>query len=342
MSNEQVQHATTGKEFFSLADTAQYEEDIIEGYRGDLDANAMLPPLPHDVYAVRIRYSEYWPAVDGHEPALLASDPARRWAKQVAKDGVLMYLTWIDIITENNADPANDGRERREVMTTYPTKRGTTGTQAMLQGLGVDTTTLNSHQAQMKAVDQAIAGEGGMAGIEYDWEATVFDKNMVQRDKQGNPIVGADGQPKTGVELWRLRGMKKFPKMEDGSYNPEICKDDGHLMKGPDEKMIPVVEARARNFYRRWVPIGKLQEVTNTEQQLTQSLANVQNGVPVNTPAPVSNIPPPAPVRQPVQQPVQQQQQQPVAPQMAASAAGAGVGQPARPPARVPVRRVAG
>lgn len=274
----QTETAATGvHEFFSLADAGQYEQEIIENYRGDLDANASLPPLPHDVYSVRVRYAEKWP--DGE---VLRDDPGRRWKKQFAKDSQLMYLTWIEVITENNANPDHDGRVRTEVMTTYPNKRGITGTQALLQGLGIDTVTLNSHQAQMIAVDEAIGGEGGMAGQELDWEASVYDKEMVQRDgKTGNTIKDANGDEKRGVELWKLRGMKKFPMDAEGAYVPEIGPKDGHSYQapGPDGKptgeRIVVMEARARNFMRRWVPIGKLQGADSGQREsVAETLAD--------------------------------------------------------------------
>lgn len=272
---DQIQHAVTGAEYFSLADAGQYEEEIIEGYRGDLDANAGAPPLPHDVYSTRVCYADNWPQKEGQELEALASDPARRWRKQNAKDGVLMYLTWITYTTENNSDPSHDKRERTEVLTTYPNKRGITGAQALLQGLGIDTVALNSHQAQMKALDEKLAGEGSFSGAELDWEATVYDKNAVQRDKSGNPVIdAATGEAKTGVELWTLRGMRKFPQnKETNEYIPEIGPQDGFTYKNAAGDMVPVMEARARNFLRRWVPISKLTKLTN---QLQQSVDNVQ------------------------------------------------------------------
>jgi hypothetical protein len=286
---------TTGAEYFSMVDAASYEEEIIEGYRGDIDANAMLPPLPHDNYCVRIMYAEKWPNGD-----VLAADPGRRWVKKIAKDGGLLYMTWIRVVTENNANELFNGRERSEVLTTYATKQGTTATQALLQGLGVDTIMLNSHAAQIKAVDAVIGGEGGVAGAEYDWEATVFDKEAVQRDKQGNPIKDDEGNDKKGVERWRLRGMQKFPKNEDGTYRHEIVKADGFLMKGPDGAMIPVEQAYARNFIRRWVPVGKL-TATPLEQQLAASVQQVQEkkvaaGQAAAAPVPVATLPPRAPM----------------------------------------------
>lgn len=317
--------ATTGVEYFSLADAGGFEEEIIENYRGDLDANASLPPLPHDVYVTRVSYCEHWPAKDGQEPEILAADPARRWRKQLAKDNKLMYLTWIHVVTENCANPEHDKRERDEVLTTYPNQRGITGAQALLQGFEVDTVMLNSHQQQMQALDQKLAGEGSLTGAEFDWEATVFDKNAVQRDKSGNPVIDqATGNQKTGVELWKLRGMRNFPAVLDGEgkptgeYRPEIGAADGFLMKGPNNDMIPVQEARARLFIRRWVPIGK---VNKLEKQLQQSVENVQAGLPANTPVQA-------------QQPVQQRQAAPAPPAAPA----------ARPtaPNRAPVRRVAG
>jgi len=321
MSNQVQQHATTGAEYFSLADAGAYEEEIIEGYRGDLDANAALPPLPHDVYCVRVRYADSWPQKEGQELEQLATDPARRWRKQMAKDGNLMYLTWITYVTENNSDPAADKRERTEVLTTYPNKRGITGAQALLQGLGVDTVALNSHQAQMKALDGRLAGEGSFAGVELDWEATVYDKNAVQRDKQGNAVADpVTGEPKTGVELWTLRGMRKFPQLESGEYVPEIGPKDGFSYKDASGTVVPVMEARARNFMRRWVPIGKL---TKLADQLQQSVEQVQQAKAASAPAAA----PAAPAR--AAAPVQQ---------MPAAASA----RPAAPPARPPVRRVQG
>jgi len=306
----QVEHATTGAEYFSLADAGAYEDEIIEGYRGDLDANAALPPLPHDVYCVRVRYADNWPQKDGQELEPLAADPARRWRKQFAKDNQLMYLTWITIKTENNTDPANDGRERTEVLTTYPNKRGMTGAQALLQGLGVDTISLNSHQAQMKALDAKLAGEGSLSGIEYDWEATVYDKNAVQLDKKTKqPIIDpATGEPKLGVELWSLRGMKKFPTDAAGEYVPEIGPKDGFSYRNAAGDVVPVMEARARNFMRRWVPVSKLNQASVLEQTLQESVQQVQQQQPQPAPQAAAAT---APARQQLAQPQTTQHQQP-------------------------------
>jgi hypothetical protein len=317
--SDQVQHATTGAEYFSLADAGAYEETIIEGYRGDLDANAALPPLPHDVYSVRVRYADNWPQKEGQELEVLAADPARRWQKGLATDGKLFWKTWITVVTENNTDPAHDKRERNEVLTTYPMQNGTTGAQALLQGFGVDTLALNSHEAQMVALDAKLAGEGSFAGIEYDWEATVFDKNAVRRDKKGNVISDENGEPKLGVELWRLRGMSKFPKLEGGGFNHEIGPNDGFSYKDSSGAVVVVAEARARNFMRRWVPFGKLNRLVDTLQQSVDT---------AKAPAPGAAAPAP-PAHHTGHAP-------PAAPSPAASAV------PPRPaaPARPPVRRV--
>lgn len=329
-----VEHATTGHEYFSLADTTQFEETIIEGYRGDLDANAALPPLKHDVYSAVIKYAESWPGKD-KEP--LALDPARRWRKKIASDGQLMWMTFVTRTTLNNVDPAVDNRQNTTVVTTYPTKQGTTGVQALLQGMDVDTLMLNSHEAQMIALDKQIAGEGAMVGVEIDWEASVYDKDMAQRDKSGQPILDDNGEPKMGVELWKLRGMKKFPDDGNGGYEAEINeKNNGgkysYRMPGSDGKPtgepILVKEARVRNFDRRYVPFSKLQGASQLETDLAASVQQVEAAKATASAAAAAQSRPAAPV-----------QAAPAA-QQASAATAAAQTRPAAPGGRPGPRRV--
>lgn len=250
---------SAGREFISLTDVSQFEEEmIIEGYKGEKDANASRETLPHDNYIFSVRYADSWPHSEGETPVPLASDPNARWVKKLAKDGKVLWMTWLQVETRNNADPAHDGYSWTELITTYPTKQGTTATQALLQGLEVDTIMLNTHSSQVRALDEKLAGDGTLVGAEVDWIARYFDKAAIQKDKQGNPVIDSEtNQQKTGVEIFRLRGMRRFPKYEDGNHRAMLTHADDSRIPEVNADGQPV-EIRAFSEIRRWIPVGKL------------------------------------------------------------------------------------
>ena len=291
--NEQL---IEGREFISLADIGQYEEEAIDGYHGERDANAGRSPLPHDIYQMRVQYVG-WTIPDGNGGNI--DIPAGTWEKRLApSNGALYYMTHIKISSEGNKDGSHDGYERTENLMTLVNKTGTTGAQALLQGLGVDTIMLGTHKAQILACNEKLTGDGVLVGEEVDWESRLFDKEAVVKDKSGQPVPDGQGGYKKGVEVWRLRGMKNFPKNADGTFRHEIGLDDGYKLKSGEPLPSSLMPARAFLYHRRWVPQASLQVVEkqdNVEQQLQQSVDNVKAGLPANTPqAPATAARPPA------------------------------------------------
>ena len=273
-----------GREFISLADVGDYEEEVIEGYHGERDANAGRGPLPHDIYQMRVCYaSRTVPDGSGGNTEI----PAGVWEKRLApSNGSLYYATSIKITSEGNKDGSHDGYERTENLMTLVSKGGTTGVQALLQALGIDTITLNSHQAQIRA-SSVLAGDGVLLGEEVDWEARLFDKEQPVKDKNGQAVPDGSGGYKKGVEVWRLRGMKNFPKNEDGSYRHEVNLDDGYKLKSGEPLPASLLPARAFNYHRKWVPQSALMKVEKQDgqlaEQMQQSVDNVKSGLSANT-----------------------------------------------------------
>lgn len=270
------------REFISMNDLAQYEEEQLDGYRGELDANAAIPPLPHDVYLFNVRYAE--------------DDPAKRWEKRIApKTGKLFFMANVKVESKNNTSAAYDGRSWTENVMTMVNTRGVTGAQALLQGLGVDTLLLNTHGAQIRALDEQLSGGSAMVGMETDWQARIFDKDAAKLDKDGKPVV-IDGKNVLGQEKWQLRGMRNFPKLigadgqPTGEYSHIIGKDDGYKMKDGT----PIVdEVRAFNVMRRWVPANSV--VAAETQDQPQDAGETVTEETIAATAPVS-----APVTAPV------------------------------------------
>lgn len=322
MSDQQTQQGM--REFISLVDVGQFEEEaLIEGYQGAKDANAQRVPLPHDNYVMRVRYADNWPSKEGETPIPLASDPNARWIKSIAKDGKELRQTWIYVETANNADEAVNGMGWTELITTYPTKQGTTAAQALLQGLEVDTLMLNTHGKQVQALDEKLAGDGSLVGAEIDWIARVFDKAATVKDKAGNPVQNPDGSLKTGVEVFRLRGMRKFPMEADGkTHRFTLTHEDNVNIPETTAEGQPL-EVRAFNEVRRWIPVSKL-----------MSAGQGQDAVAETAPADTPSATPAAPA--PVAQPRQAVAAQATAPAQAAAP------RPAAAPARPVVRRVPG
>ena len=280
-----TQQVTPGqREFISLADVGQFEEEMIEGYQGQLDANAQRVPLPHENYLFRVRYADNWPAKEGETPIPLSSDPNARWVKGQAKDGKTYWMTWIYVSTEGNTNPAHDGQSCSEILTTYVTKKGTTQAQALLQGFDVDTLTLNTHAAQVRELDKYLAGDGTIVGAETDWIARYFDKAAVAKDKQGNDVM-VDGQQKTGVEVYRLRGMRRFPKEEDGTHRFTLTHADAD--KIPAEVDNKPFEIRAFNEIKRWVPASRLTAAGQAPDLAPALAASIANANAARQPAPV-------------------------------------------------------
>jgi len=319
MSNV-TENATTDQEFLSLADIGTYEEEIIEGYRGEVDANAGRPTPPHDVYLMNVCYSET--DMKG-EPI----DPMQRWLKKVSNsNGNVYYRAIIQITIAQALDQSIVGHVRREMVNTLVSKSGTTSAQALLQGFGVDTKMLNSHQAQVRALDEFLATGNSVVGEEVDWEARLWDKEALQFDKNGKAVVGPDGSQAKGVEVFRVRGMKNFPANQDGTYRPEItANDDRYKLKNGEALPVSLLPARAFLYHRKWVPADSVQFAEDAGGQQEAATDQQQQAPPPPPP------PPAAPARPVVRgQAPPQQQQAPAAPQQTAQQPA----RPAAPPAR--------
>ncbi len=271
---------TTNREYISLTDLAQFEEEIIEGYRGDVDANAMRPPLAHDTYLFGVTYAE--------------EDPTKRFIKKLSKEGKPFYMVFVRVESKNNANPEHDGASWNELIMTLPNRRGTTGMQALLQGLEVDTLALSSHALQMRALDDAIAGGAAFVGGETDWEGSIYDKDATRTDKDGKVVVDASGEAAKGMELFSVRGMRNFPKDAEGNPISVISQtDEKYKMKNGDPLS---QEVRARNFMRRWVPVSRIasagveqvEETAPVPAAAAKAAAPVAAAAPVQTAAPVA------------------------------------------------------
>lgn len=310
----EAQARATEREYINLSDVGQYEEDELAGFQGGKDANAQREPLPHENYVFRVAYAEFWPSKAEEEKIPLNSDPNNRWEKRLApSNGTAYYMTHVIVTTENNVDESKNGYSWTEMISTFVNKGGTCAAQALCQGLGVDTIAMKSHIDLARALDQFLAGDGTLVGAESDWIARQFDKEALQVDKQGQPKVDpATGQQLKGVETFRLRGMRKFPKNEDGTHRNVLTAADfpGKIVQNADEA--EVTEVRAFNEIRRWIPVDRLmsagQGADGVGAALADAIADPKSKVATTAPpkpapatarVPAATTQPPAAVRQP-------------------------------------------
>ncbi len=251
---EQNETAVEELKFVSMADLLADDQEF-EGYNPEADANAGLPPLPKGDYLCIVKYRE--------------TDPSKRWPSgkekdstgamvpngklPVTKDGKKYAYTEVSIELNGNVDPSNDGRIFSGMVNTLVMKNtGTTSIQALLQGCGVSTDELkaaNSIKGQVALLDQYVSDGNTIGGAHLDWEASYYRKDLV------NPETG-----KMGWEVFRVRGMKKFPPAKDadgnvipGKYVPS------YPFSHPDIAGVPVNEdLNARNFIHHWVAVDKI------------------------------------------------------------------------------------
>jgi hypothetical protein len=269
------------EEFLGLGDLEQVEEILIENFNGAVDANASRGPLPHDNYLMLIEFSDTDMA---GEPL----DPARPFMNRLSDKSGLYFMAYLKITSAGNAKAEHDGYTRIDRITTL-CNRTTTGVQAVLQALGVDTIALGSHKAQALALIREIGGRQVPIGEEIDWEARLWDKEAPRVDKDKKPVFKADGTQEMGMEVYRLRGMKNFPKNPDGTYRHGINLDDGYKLKNGDPLPTHLLPARAFNFHRRWIKVEDMQPVEKPDdvaEKLQQSITNVHEGKPASTPPP--------------------------------------------------------
>jgi len=248
MGNENEQ-AVEELKFVSMAELLADDSEF-EGYNPEADANAGLPPLPKGDYLCIVRYSE--------------PDPAKRWPggkdkegnptgkMPVTKDGRKYAYTEIEIETNGNAEPTHNGRIFRGMVNTLVMKAsGTTSIQGLLQGCGAEVEELraaNSISGQVQTLDKYLSDGQTIAGVHLDWESNYYRKDLM------NPETG-----KMGWEVFRVRGMRKFPQKKDGDGQPI----PGEYVPGYPFKQVvagnPVdEELNARNFIHHWVRVDEI------------------------------------------------------------------------------------
>jgi hypothetical protein len=214
-------------EYLSLAELDLLEQQELEGFRPEMDANASLPPIPAGKYQAKISFANE--SID------------ERWEKK-NKDRndrpiTLRYQTVVRVETSGNGDEF-DGR----VMMFYPSTlvmkgSGTTSIQQILQPLGFGEALLTrtrTARTQIELMNDALEGEQALIGVNVDWEAQVYDKESEK------------------TTFGPVRGMKRFPKDANGNHVPIIFKD----LKGNEAP--DAAGVNARNFIRGFMSLDAL------------------------------------------------------------------------------------
>jgi hypothetical protein len=213
-----TQTQTTEREYISLSELNDFEESLGAHFDPEADANALLPPLNKGDYVVQVY----------HE----GEDPTKFWEKKLSRDGQQVYLQSVIVaeVTDNPHNPPDVvGRKLKHRVTTLvmPTS-GTTGAQALLQGIGKGETLVNlprTHGHQARILSEQLNTKP-ITVMETDWEARRWD-----RDKN--------------EETFRMIGMVNFPKGPDGKHVPMARAKDGD-------------EIPARSRIRRWKQLSAL------------------------------------------------------------------------------------
>lgn len=227
-------HRMPEAEYLSLAELELLEQQELEGFRPEADANASLPPIPAGNYQARVTYAN-------------DNEPDKIWVKKqqdASKGGKTYYMTQLRLETVGNGGEF-DGRTMSFYASTLVFKgSGTTSIQQVLQPLGFGEqlmTRTRTVKTQIDLLNEALEGGQALVGIKVDWEAQVYDKE------------------KDETTFGPIRGMKKFPLDANGNPAPEIFKD----LKGRET---PTGEAvMARNFIRGFVSLDSLSGVMPVE-----------------------------------------------------------------------------
>jgi len=207
-------------EFLSLTELEGMEDEVLEGFNPEADANALPPPVQPGTYLVKLRHMQ--------------EDESMYWESKKTRLGSKMpnkpYFT-TTLIGEvldnpvNHADAVGRSLIINNVMTLVQ-PRGTSGVQAVLQALGKGPELMNGLQTasrHARLLSQALAEEP-MVGVVWDWEADWY-------------VDGEDLHE-------RKRGAKHFTKGEDGKYSTAL-EIDG-------------LQANVRGFVRRYVTADSL------------------------------------------------------------------------------------
>ncbi len=241
--------------FVSMAELLADDEEF-EGYNPDADANAGLPPLPKGDYLCIVKYQETdpekrWPSGKGKDEK--TGQMVSTGQLPVTKDGKKYAYTSVGIELNGNTEPSNDGRLFNGMVNTLVMKNtGTTSIQALLQGADAEPDELraaNSIKGQVALLDKYLSDGNTIAGVHLDWEASYYRKDLM------NPETG-----KMGWEVFRVRGMKKFPpaKDKDGKVIPGVY-SPVYPFSHPDIAGVPVNEdLNARNFIHHWVSVNEI------------------------------------------------------------------------------------
>lgn len=214
-------------EYLSLAELDLLEQQELEGFRPEADANASLPPIPAGNYQARVTFAN-------------ESAPDQIWIKKqqdASKGGKVFYMTELRIETSGNGEET-DGRVMRFYASTLVMKgSGTTSIQQVLQPLGFGEalmTRTKTARTQIELLNEALEGGQALIGVKVDWEAQVYDK---EQDK---------------TTFGPVRGMKRFPIDANGVHSPVIFKD----LKGNEAP--DAAGVNARNFIRGFMSLDGL------------------------------------------------------------------------------------
>jgi hypothetical protein len=222
------------------------QEEEREGYDPTKDANAAPPPPPAGKYVVKVEFQE--------------QDPAKRWERKTSKKGATyLNTTVVCTIADNPANPPEVINRRfvvNNIMTLVNNQGGTEVT-ALIQALGAGPELVNGPRTsghEARVLSDALT-QDPLVGVEIDWEASYYNKE------------------KEVDEYDRVRGMKNFPKNEDGTHYH-------FLPKGS-------YDGQARVYKRRWIA---LQDLTEGVTAGTPVYASQAKTAPKATP-PVTNVP---------------------------------------------------
>lgn len=238
----------------SATDLADYDEELYLDVAKD--ANAGLTPVVAGDYNCRVRYAE--------------QDLEKRWRPMITDEGskYLMTNVEVEIIDEGE----NKGRLTRAMVSTLVNRSGTSGLQAIVQGLGAGDqfAVMPRHTAVKDAefLNQLLLTEP-LVGANWDWDAHE-SKEQAQQAGRSKP--------------WKLRGMNKFPTDKDGNRIP--------VAKTPTGEQYD-----AYNYIRRWFVIDGVAEKVEQGPDVVSTVPTVadvtkpsvasQANLPVNTrPAP--------------------------------------------------------
>ncbi len=241
----------------SLADLEGMQDEALVGFDAEADANAQLAPVPAGKYLVTIKLQE---------------NPEGEWeSKKSEKKGVPYYSTTIvATVAENPLNPKEThGRKMifNNIMTMVMEQTGTTGVQAVLQGLEMGKELANGPQTgsrQAAILTKALKAEP-LVGCEVDWEASFYGEDPNDNNKKKDLYK-------------RVRGMRNFPKNEKGETLSKMLSPDG------------LMESDARIFLRRWIPVKAL------EAEIAKKKGTQGDEAPINDNAGTGEVTAPTPI----------------------------------------------